>query len=134
MAWIPQDHVLLLRPPFEDVEHPVQPPFFPLLAHVRPDVVPVDLWRLGHHADRLRRVFPDMLLRARPDEVELQIRRLQLPAPQARRRHVPAVDVVVAQVCDPCDSRVEGAQHLWRVSSEGCSLREEDALFPIYAA
>lgn len=75
-----------------------------------------------------------MLLRARPDEVELQIRRLQLPTAYAGRRHIPVVDVVVAQIRNPCDGRMEGSQHLWRVSGEGCSLREKDALFPIYAA
>lgn len=54
MPRIPQDHVLLLRLPVEDVEHPVQPPLLPLLAHIWPDVVLVDRRCLGHRANRLR--------------------------------------------------------------------------------
>lgn len=68
------DDVFLLGAPVQDVEDPVQPARRALARNVRPHVLRVDPRCLAHHPHPLRRVFPDMLCRARVDEVEFEVR------------------------------------------------------------
>lgn len=53
---------------------------------------------LGHIPHRLRRVLFDMLLSARIYQIDFQIVRLAFT--NAAVRHVPPVDVIVAQILD----------------------------------
>lgn len=119
MTGISQDDILLLRAPLQNIKHPVQPALLPLGAHVRPDVVAVDLGGLGDHAEHLIGVLLDVLFRARPDEVQLEIGGGLARGVRAGRRHVPPVDVIVAQVVDARDGCVECTEDLEGFCSEG---------------
>lgn len=70
---IPHNNILLLGPALQNVEHPVQTALFALSLHERSHVLRVDLWRLGDHAELLVGVFLDVLRRAWPDQVELEV-------------------------------------------------------------
>ena len=131
---IPQDHILLLRPALEYIEHPVQPPLLALGAHVRADVVAVDRRRLGDHADHLLRVLLDVGVRARPDEVQLEVGRLLAAGVGAGGRQVPPVDVIVAEVGDVRDRGVEGLEDGRGLGCEGGAFGDQDALLAIDGA
>lgn len=73
MPGIPHNDILLLRPPFQDIEYPVEPALLALGLHVRSDMLLVYLWSLGYHAYLLIGVFFDVLRCARPDKVEFQV-------------------------------------------------------------
>lgn len=100
--------VFLLGASVEDVEDPVQAALVALALHVRPHVVAVDVGRLGHVADRLRRVLFQMLLGAWVDEVDLQVGWLALACTAVG--HVPAVYIIVAEVLDVRQRAAENRQ------------------------
>jgi hypothetical protein len=66
---VTHDDILLLRPAFKDIEYPIETTFVAFGLHVWADLVLVDLWCLGNHANLLIRIFFDMLLGAWPDQV-----------------------------------------------------------------
>ena len=72
-AMFSNDHIFLLCPAFNNVEHPVKSSLLLFLLHKRPDMVDVDLRRLRNHANSLARIFIDVLLCTGPNEVDFQI-------------------------------------------------------------
>ncbi|KAJ6784003.1 hypothetical protein PWT90_07780 [Aphanocladium album] len=121
----PVDYVLDLLAALDDVEDPVEPPLVALALHVRPDLVAVDGGRLRHEPHPLLAVLFHVRLRARVDEVDLEVRvevgRGLARRVRARTRHVPAVDVVGAQVLE---ARERGRQ----ASEVALGRRERRAL------
>lgn len=93
-----EQNVFLLGASVEDVEDPVQSALVALGLHVWPDVVAIDMGSLCDMADSLCSVFLEMLLGAGVDEVDLQVG--GLPLANTAVGHVPAVDVIVAEVLD----------------------------------
>lgn len=73
MSLIPQNHIFLLRPSFQNIKNPAQLSLLALRVHVRPHVRAVYLRRLGYHAQLLVRVLLDVSGGAGPDEVEFQV-------------------------------------------------------------
>ena len=71
--FVSDDDVFLLGLAVEDVEDPVQAALLPFRLNVGPHVLCVDLRCFRDDAESLRRVFLDVLLRARVDEVKLQV-------------------------------------------------------------
>ena len=65
----------------------------------------VDRWRLSDHAKRLWRVLLDVLVRARIDEVDFQIRRSLFL--YTRGRKIPSVDIVFTQVVNSRNRSME---------------------------
>lgn len=129
MPGIPQNHIFLLRPALKNVEHPVQPAFFALGAHVGSYVIAVDFRCLRHHTYGLRRVLLNVLLRTWPDEVDLQVVRVcarlrwcdsnsvattisPATVPIPGRREVPAVNIIVTEVLDASYCCVERSKDL----------------------
>ncbi|KAL2136738.1 hypothetical protein VTI74DRAFT_1779 [Chaetomium olivicolor] len=97
----PVDDVLGLLAALDDVEGPVQPPPLALRLHEGPHMFVVDLGRLGDVAHALFAVFLDVLLGARPDEVDLEVGEFVVVATHcdlAAVGQVPVVDVVGTQV------------------------------------
>ena len=68
-------------------------------------------------------MLADVLVGAGPDEIELQIRIAVISL--ARRREIPAVDVIGAQVCDARESCVEGSQGV-KVSDKSGALDDQN--------
>lgn len=93
-----EQDILLLGASVEDVEYPVESSLIALGLHVGTDVVAVDVGGLGHMAKGLSGVFLEMLIGTWVDEVDFQVRRVSLASTTVG--HVPAVDVIVAEVLD----------------------------------
>lgn len=70
----PVYNVLDLFFALNNVKYPVQSPLLPLLLHIWPYLVPVNLWRLCNKAHTLLAVLVDVSLCAWPDEVNLEVR------------------------------------------------------------
>lgn len=101
-----EQDVFLLGLSIEDVEYPVQSSLIALGLHVRTDVVTIDVRGLGHIANGLCGVFLEMLVGTWVDEVDLQVGRVSLAS--AAVGHVPAVDVIVAEILDVRERGSEG--------------------------
>lgn len=71
LPWVSEQDILLLLSPLNNVEDPVQTSFVPHSLHVRSHMLLVDRRGLSDHADDLRRVFLDVLVCARINEVDL---------------------------------------------------------------
>lgn len=135
MALIAENDVLLLRAALEDIKHPVQSALLALGAHVRPDIATVDNRRLGDHSDQLVRVFLNMLLGARPDDVQFQVGLvLRVIVGAGGGCEVPAVDVIVAQVVYPRNRSMKGLEDMSGLRREGCTFGDEDALLSVNLA
>ena len=76
LAMLSVHDIFLLRATFYDVEDPVQSTFLTVSLHVWTNVFGEDRRGLGYHANTLRIIFLDVRLRARVDEVELEVWRL----------------------------------------------------------
>lgn len=143
-AVLPQDHVLLLCAPVQDVVHPRERTGRSLRRHERPDVRAVDGRRLVDDACHLRGVLGNVGGRARVNEVELEVRRDNNGAGGRRsaclegglrgcghgsgrgaRREEPAVDVVGAEVADVGERAGEGDEGEF-ARAKGGALGEQD--------
>ena len=120
----------MLSAAFEDVEHPVQCPLFALELHVRADVGTIDEGRLSDDTETLRSVLFDVLVRARVDEVQLEIwwEFAIFTGTGAGVGEEPCVDVVGAEVLDVAEGCGEVDEVGGRGGERGALGNEEARL------
>lgn len=98
IVWRAKQNVLLLGASIEDIKHPVQTALIAFGLHVGTNMVGIDVGSLGHIAHRLLGIFLEVLVGAWVYEVDLQVCRLSFS--RAAVGHVPAINVIVAEVLD----------------------------------
>lgn len=128
---ISQQDILLLGTAFDDVEDPIEASLVPHPLHIWSYILLVDLRRLCHHTNSLWRIFFDVLLGARVDQVEFEVGRSCIC--DARRGKIPAVYVIAAQILDIYDIVMDGF-HFVEVAWERCPFGSEQSLEAINLA
>lgn len=132
----PVNDIFDLLAPLDNVEDPIESALVSFCLHVWPDPVPVDPGCFCHESDPLFAVFLDVLLRARIDQVDLQVGEVVMTlcvSDGATAGHVPVVDVIGAQILECAKATGYRPKVIMGVGKRG-ALKDQQSWLPVDGA